>query len=509
MYTSNAQEVAWVIGLYLLVTFLFAYFSGKKIAQGRFMEEYFVGGRKTGPWILALTWVATMTSGGLFVGVPALAHTFGWILILWICGNMLVATMAFGVLGRRVSEIGKRTGALTFPDLLRDRFDSSAISLLASILIIVLQLAYMVAQYIAGARIIEAVIGLPYHWGVIGFSVTVTLYTAWGGFRAVAWTDSFQAIVMLIGIAIAAYFIVDMAGGLAVMNDKLQAQSTELISGPGPNKFLPLTGAISFFMIMPLATMGHPALVSRFLTFTGSAVLKRATFLSGLYVLLLYPLVILVGVGGRVLVPHLDTPDHALIATVLVAVPAVLAGIVIAAPVSAIMSTLSSFLLVCSGTIVRDIYQRNFKPELPDEAAKRYVLIATVAISLFGTLLALRPPQFLQLIVVFAGTGLGATFTWPAILAVFWPRMNKPGCMAGMIGGFASFVLQYVTLGDHSFFGFHPFVWSFLFSLLCSVVISLITPKQSAVFLSKYFGTPSTAATPPDVQSIGEKHAIS
>lgn len=489
MYTSNANDVAFIIVIYLFITFGFAWYSSRKLSQGNYMEQYFVGGRTTGPWILALTWVATMTSGGLYIGVPALAHTFGWVLLLWICGNMLVATTAFGVMARRVSEIGKNTGALTVPDLLRDRFESPAIAMIASALILVLQIAFMVAQYAAGARVIEAVTGLPYLWGVLGFSISVTIYTAWGGFRAVAWTDSFQAIVMLFGVSLVAWFVVDKAGGLEAMTASLAAQSPELVSAPGPNKFLPIAGAISFFMLMPLATMGHPALVSRFLTFTGSAVLKRATFLSGLYVLLLYPLVILVGVGGRVLVPELAAPDHALIATVLVAVPALLAGLVIAAPVSAIMSTLSSYLLVCSGTIVRDIYQRNFQPDLPEHKAKAYVLSATILIASIGTILALKPPQFLQLIVVFAGTGLGSTFTWPIILAIFWPRMNKYGGLAGIIGGFGSFVTQYTLMGDTSFYGFHPFVWSFFFSLACSILGSLMTRKQSAAYLAVYFPT--------------------
>lgn len=491
MYTSNATEVALVMVLYLAITFLFAWLSGRETAKGEYLEEYFVGGRKTGPWVLALTWAATATSGGLFIGVPALAHTFGWVLLLWLCGNMMTSTVAFGVLARRVSEIGKRTGALTFPDLMRDRFESPAIAITASALILVLQIAYMVAQYIAGGRIIEAVIGVPYYVGVLGFAIPVTIYTTWGGFRAVAWTDSFQAIVMFLGLAIVAWCVVDKAGGFEAMNASLAAQSVELVTGPGPNNFLPLAGAISFFMIMPLATMGHPALITRFLTFTGSAVLKRATFASSFYVLLLYPLVILVGVGGRVLVPQLQAPDHAFVATVLATVPAVLAGVVIAAPVAAIMSSLSTFLLVCSGTIVRDIYQRGFERDLSAQRAKKYVLVSSLAISVLGTLLALWPPKFLQLIVVFAGTGLGATFTWPIILALFWPRMNKYGGLAGLLGGFSSFVLQYTILGDVSFFGFHPFVWSFLFSLLCSIVGSLATPQQSARHLATYFADTS------------------
>lgn len=501
MYSENATQVALVIALYLGITFLFAFISGRKTAEGDFMEEYFVGGRQTGPWILGLTWIATMASGGTFIGVPGLIHSYGWIVFLWIAGFMMVITTGFGILGKRVGQLGAKTGALTFPDLLRDRFESPLIGMLSAAMIVLLYLAYMVAQYAAGARVLEAVVGIPYVWGVIGFAVSVGLYTAYGGFRAVAWTDSFQAVVMLIGVIITAIFAVRLAGGMSAIDAELARQNEELLSGPGPSNFLPLAAAVSFFILMPLSQLGQPALISRFLTFTGTAALKRAAFLTGIYVCIMYPLIILVGIASRVLVPDIEAPDHALTAVVMISVPALLAGFIIAAPVSAIMSSLSSFLLVSAGALVRDIYQRNFNPELEGDKAKRLTHILTGVITVVGLLLALNPPQYLQLIVVFAGTGLGATFAWPSILAIFWPRMNKAGCLGGIFGGFLSFVAQYSTMGGTSFGGFHPFVWSFLLSLACCVAGSLATPRQSREHLRLYFGA---AATPDELPLAAE-----
>ncbi len=490
MYSENATQVALVIALYLGITFVFAFVSGRKTSKGDFMSEYFVGGRQTGPWVLGLTWIATMASGGTFIGVPGLIHSYGWIVFLWIAGFMMVITTGFGILGKRVGQVGAKTGALTFSDVLRDRFESPAIGMLSAAMIVLLYLAYMVAQYAAGARVLEAVIGLPYHWGVIGFAVSVGLYTAYGGFRAVAWTDSFQAIVMLFGVMLTAYFAVQLAGGMDAINAQLAEQSEELVSGPGPDNFLPLVAAISFFILMPLSQLGQPALISRFLTFTGTAALKRAAFLTGVYVCIMYPLIIIVGIASRVLVPDIEAPDHALTAVVMLSVPALLAGFIIAAPVSAIMSSLSSFLLVSAGALVRDIYQRNFNPNMSGATAKRLTHLMTGLITLVGLGLALNPPEYLQLIVVFAGTGLGATFAWPSILAIFWPRMNKVGCLTGILGGFVSFVVQYSAMGGTSFLGFHPFVWSFLISLLGCIVGSLITPRQSEAHLRIYFGSP-------------------
>ena len=365
---SDKAHVGLAFTLYLGITFLLAYFARRRSGKGRFLEDFFVARREMGPWVLALTWIATSASGGTFIGAPSLAHRYGWILLLWISSLMVVATVGFGVVGKRVAKLGRQTGALTFSDLLRDRFESNTIGIVAGIAIVILYTAFMVAQYIAGARLVEAVTGVPYVWGALGFAVTVALYTAYGGFRAVAWTDSFQALVMLAGILVTAFFALRQAGGLPVVYDDLVALSPDLVRGPGPDQFLPLPAAISFFFIWPLANISQPSLITRFLASKDTRTLKRAAFLIGLYILLLYPAIMTLGVVSRVLVPELDAPDHAIPAVILEAVPPLLAGLTLAAPLAAIMSTISSFLLVSSSAIVRDLYQRNLRRELSERA---------------------------------------------------------------------------------------------------------------------------------------------
>ena len=488
MYAANTQ-VWFAFALYLAATFYFAYLAHRKSSKTGFMEDFFVAGRSIGPWVLGLTWIATAASGGTFIGSPALGHTFGWSVMLWICSYMVVATTGFGLFGKRIAELGRRTGALTFPDLLRDRFESQAIGTVSGVTIIILYIAYLVAQYVAGARVIEAVLGVPYHWGVVGFALTVSIYTAYGGFRAVAWTDAFQAVVMLIGVLVTAFFAIQKLGGLQAIYDGLQAQSPELLTTPGPQEFLPVPTAISFFFVWALAGPAQPSTITRFLACRDTKALKRACFLIGIYIALLYPCVIGIGIMGRLLVPELDAPDHATAATILAVVPPVIAGFVLAAPMAAIMSTISSFLLVTSSALVRDLYERNLPEPLSEKRARGLTTLATFGVAGFALLFALDPPDFLQFIVVFAGTGLAATFFFPTLLGIYWPRMNKAGCLAGIIGGFGSFLLQYVAFGTKSFGGFDPFVWSMLVSLVAVVVISFGTPPGSKSLRERYFPT--------------------
>ena len=261
--TAPSARVAFAV--YIALTFLLAYLARRQASGSGFLREFFVGGRTIGPWVLGLTWIATSASGGTFIGAPSLGHAHGWSVMLWISGYIVVATTGFGLLGRRIAELGERTGALTFPDLLRDRFQSRAIGAISGVAMLVLHTSFIVAQYIAGARVLEAALGVPYVWGVASFAVVVGIYTAYGGFRAVAWTDSFQAIVMLVGVLLTAGFGLYKVGGMQAVYDGLAAQSPDLLTPTGPDGFLPLSAAISFFFVWPLAVAGQPSLITRFL----------------------------------------------------------------------------------------------------------------------------------------------------------------------------------------------------------------------------------------------------
>lgn len=486
MYES-APLVRVAFALYLAFTFLLAYLARRQAVGGGFLREFFIGGRTIGPWVLGLTWIATSASGGTFIGAPALAHANGWSVMLWISGYIVVATVGFGLLGRRIVELGGTTGALTFPDLLRDRFESRAIGALSGIAMLVLHTSFIVAQYIAGARVLEAALGVPYMWGVLGFAVIVSVYTAYGGFRAVAWTDSFQAIVMLVGVLLTVGFGLYRVGGLQAVYDGLAAQSPELLTPTGPDAFLPFPAAISFFFVWPLAVAGQPSLITRFLACRDLGSLRRAALLIGVYVLLLYPAVIFAGILGRVLVPDLAASDHALPATILASVPSVLAGFVLAAPMAAIMSTISSFLLVAAGAIARDLYQRNVRREVSEGHARAATHIAILAVSIVAGAFALRPPDYLQYIVIFSGTGLSATFLFPTVLAVFWTGMNRTGCLAGIATGFIAFLAQYAAFGTRSFWGLDPFVWSLIACAMACVIGSKLGSRDPRSVLGKYF----------------------
>jgi sodium/pantothenate symporter len=269
--------------------------------------------------------------------------------------------------------------------------------------------------------------------------------------------------------------------------DSPEVQDPALLSGPGPGNFLPLSAAMSFFAIYALSAPGQPSLLTRFLTCRDTATIRRSCFIIGVYILLVYPAVMTLGVVGRALVPELEAPDHAMPATILAAAPPALAGILLAAPFAAIMSTVSSYLLVTSSAVVRDLYSRNRKGSLSDRRAQILTRSSTFGLAALTLAFALQPPAFLQCIVIFAGTGLGATFLFPTLLTIYWPRMNHAGFVAGMTAGLASFLVQYATWGTRSFGGFDPFVWSLIISAGFAVGGVRLGKRTSQKTLEIYF----------------------
>src|SRR4051812_2760028 len=295
------------------------------VERSQFVQGYFQGNRGLGAWTIALT--ATVQSGGTFMGFPSLVYTYGWIVALWIGSYMVVPLTGFAVIGKRVAQISRRTGAVTMPDLFRARYGSPAAGLICSLLIIVFMTIMMLAQFKAGAVVMKiawpgtgalalaedtsAPVDRVYLIGLAIFSLTVVGYTLIGGFLAAVWTDLLQSIMMFIGVMILVVLALSATKGLepasrrAVANveklaldrgqppDKAHEIASQYAAGPGlradptgqtiGSPFLPLTMAFSFFCFWPYAGMASPASVVRIMACKDTRVLRQSIFLLATY----------------------------------------------------------------------------------------------------------------------------------------------------------------------------------------------------------------------------------
>ncbi|MSR30291.1 MAG: hypothetical protein EXR99_02185 [Gemmataceae bacterium] len=307
-------------------------------------------------------------------------------------------------------------------------------------------------------------IDLGYFLGLIIFSLTVISYTTFGGFWAVTWTDVLEGIVMLVGVVILAFLAwnaVPALGektGLAAATEHLKNMSSPgsepgaLVYGPGPGHFLTIGLAFSFFCLWPLASAGQPSAMVRLMSFKDTPSLRRALVLVSSYYLLTYFSLLVIFICARSIFPTQylreigseGVPDSIMPALIRHLAHPMIAGVLLAAPYAAIMSTVAAFLLIISSSLVRDLFQRTLYPQASEKTLKWMSYSVTFSVGLIVMLGALRPPDFLQYIIVFTGSGQGAAFLFPMTAVLYWKRATRMGVLAGMAGGFLSLVSLYL-----------------------------------------------------------------
>ena len=654
---SGSSSALITFLIYTLIVFGLAALSNRLLKSKSFLSEYFLGSRGLGVWAFALTFAATSASGGSFTGFPSKIYSHGWVLALWIGSYMVVPICTMGFLGKRLNQVARISGAITVPDVLRDRFGSRSFGLLAVALIVFFMSFNLVAQFKAGSLILKTLLNdvelfhqTSSNWmgGITGdagllpgvdpgyllclltFGVAVIVYTTYGGFHAVVWTDVMQGIVMVIGVMVmlplALYQVASMnprntsslefttremakmtpprrgqatlrletssqenvlltAGTWFAVNDDsdgsrrlFRLNSTTIIeageheqrtvddglseittpaeierimqrlesldkslsgelrrdirllnidvtgyrygadrpgsyvTGPGPDPnsdlgFLPLSLAISFFFMWAISGSGQPSNMVRLMAFRDSTTLRRAIITVAVYYSAIYIPLVIIFCCARLLLPGMDAESDRIMPAIAVSLTrqagvAWLAGLLVAAPFAAVMSTVDSFLLMISSALVRDIYQRNINPAAREQTLKRLSYMFTLLVGTIAMAGAINPPLFLQDIIVYTGSGLAAAFLAPIVFAIYWPRANATGCIAGMAAGFAAHLSLYVAgmfieggsfFRPYRLFNFDPIIIGLFVSFATVYVVTKLTPAPDPEQVRRYFYRTRTA----------------
>ena len=495
MSEPSSYGVLAALAVFLVASIAVAAIAQRRIEKGRFLAGYFLGNRGLGAWAMALT--ATVQSGGTFMGFPALVYSHGWIVALWIAGYMIVPLSGFAILGKRLAQLSRRSGALTVPDLFHERFASPAAGLFSSLIIILFMGAMMIAQFKAGAIVMKiawpdprlsAAVGAGevdwgYFIGLIVFSLTVVGYTLMGGFLASVWNDLFQSVLMVIGVLILLYLVVPMAGGLEqATRTAMEKTSPAFASGPGYTRpdepggppsvrqFLTPGLAVSFFFVWVFAGVGSPAGMVRVMASQGTEVLRKSIFLLSIYNCMIYVPLIAICIAGRALIPSLDKPDE-IIPQLAVMVTrgtpggSLVAGLILAAPFGAVMATVSCYLLVIASGLVKDIYLRFLRSGASTREIRWVTYAAMIAVGLIAVGANIKPVRYLQALVVFSGTGAAAAFVTPILMTCFWRRATAAGLVSSMLAG-AGTVLSLFGLNWIARFAQSLTAESFLYSTL-------------------------------------------
>lgn len=458
-------EVLLPLLAYLLLVFGLSVFAYTRRQQGSFLTEYFLGNRSMGGFVLAMTLTATYISASSFIGGPGAAYKYGlgWVLLAMI--QLPAVWLSLGVLGKKFAILARRYNAVTLNDMLYARYKSRLLVWLASLSLLVAFLGAMTVQFIGGARLLETAAGIPYDTGLLIFGVSIALYTSFGGFRASVLNDAMQGLVMLLGTVLLLAAVIHTAGGLHSAVDKLRHIDPKLVSVQGADNVLSLPFMASFWILVCFGVIGLPHTAVRCISYRDSKAVHRGIVLGTLVVAILMFGMHLSGALGRAILPDLNVPDQVIPTLMIAVLPPWAAGIFLAAPMAAIMSTINAQLLQSSATIVKDLYLGVRPAQLTNERLlKRFSSLATLVLGLLVVLAAWRPPEMLIWLNLLAFGGLEAVFLWPLVLGLYWERANAAGALSSMIVGAVCYTLL-ATIDLH-IAGLHPIVPSLLLSLL-------------------------------------------
>ena len=325
--------------IYLAFVFgaaIYAYVKRQK--SGDFLSEYYVGNRSMTGFVLAMTTASTYASASSFIGGPGAAYKYGlgWVLLAMI--QVPAVWLALGALGKKFALLSRKTNALTINDLLLYRYKNKYLVWIACVALLIAFFAAMTVQFIGGARLLETTIGIPYTQALLIFALTVGIYTFVGGFRAVVLTDTIQGTVMILGTIVLLVGVIYQVGGIESAVKKLTEIDPSLVSPYGPNDMLDFQFMASFWILVCFGVVGLPHTAVRCMAFKDSKALHSGMLIGTIVLTVVMLGMHLAGALGRVVVPALTVSDKVIPSLMLQVLPPIVAGIFLAAPMSAIMS---------------------------------------------------------------------------------------------------------------------------------------------------------------------------
>lgn len=478
MNHSSSFDLILPVACYIGLTYLLALYCNQRLrSSAAFLEEYYVGGRSLGGFVLAMTLVATYTSASSFIGGPGIAYTrgLGWVLLAMI--QVPAAWLTLGVLGKKFAIVARRVRAVTVNGFLKARYESQAVATLASFGLLAFFLAAMTAQFVGGARLFQVITGLPYHWGLFIFAGTVVLYTTVGGFRAVALTDAIQGVVMVVGTLVLFCSILQAGDGMTAIMERLRAIDPALLTPFGPGHSISKPFILSFWVLVCFGVIGLPHTAVRCMGYRDSKAMHRAIIIGTFVMTFILLGMHLSGALGRAVLPELDQPDLIMPLLSVAVLPPVVAGLFLAAPLASVMSTIDSQLIQMSATLVEDVWLSLMKRRADEKQLRRLGMWSTAILGIIVLLAALRPPSLIVWLNLFAFGGMEATFLWPFVLGLYWRRANAAGALASILCG--NICYFWMGTGLKSFLGLNVIVPTLLVSLATFIVVSLVTTRPS------------------------------
>jgi sodium/proline symporter len=478
-------------------------------------DNYFIGGRKLGPWITAMSAEASDMSGWLLMGLPGVAYWLGLSDAFWTAIGLAAGTyINWLIVAKRLRRYSVVAGnAITIPEFISNRFkeNKKIILTISSLFILVFFTVYAASCFVTFGKLFSTLFDMQYQVVMIIGAFVVILYTFLGGFLAESVSDFLQGIVMIAALCLILVLGTISAGGIsAVINNikgipgffeffgiaqpqladgvqQIDAAGRPLFGEAGNYGFLTIISTLSW----GLGYFGMPQVLLRFMAIEKSSDLKKSRRIATIWCVISLFAALSIGLIGRAMYPtELLTQSSSESIFIIMStglLPPLVAGIILSGILAATMSSSDSYLLISASAFSRDIYKGIMKKDATDKQIMIVTRITLLIVSLFGIVIALDENSIIFQVVSFAWAGFGATFGPIMLFSLLWKKTTRSAAIAGMLtGGGMVFIWKLLLKPIGGVFGIYELFPAFVLSCIVIVVFSLITKKPDQAVLDEF-----------------------
>ena len=491
---TNAQVgILIVMIVYLLGMVLIGFAFSKK---NETVGDFYLGGRKLGPLVTAMSAEASDMSSYLLMGLPGLAYLTGLADVGWTAIGLAVGTyLNWLFVAKRIRRYSARTGSFTIPDFFSDRYGDKhrILMLIAALEIIIFFIPYTGSGFAACGKLFSSLFGISYHTAMIVSAIVIVVYTMLGGFLAASTSDFVQSIVMTVALLIVLGFGINTAGGMdAVLDNARQlpgylsftATHDPVAKTASPYGFITTLSTLAW----GLGYFGMPHILLRFMAIEDDRKLSLSRRVATIWVVISMAVAVLIGIVGLGMSANGSVPvlEGSASETIIVEIssllsshgwlPAIVAGIILSGILAATMSTADSQLLAASSSVSENIFHRFMKLNIDEKRMMTLARLSLLIIAVIGVGIAWDPNSSVFQIVSFAWAGFGASFGPVVLLALFWRRSNMQGALAGMIaGGAMVFIWKFGVRPLGGIWNIYELLPAFIIAIIVNVLVSLAT----------------------------------
>ncbi|MDA1371661.1 MAG: sodium/proline symporter [Proteobacteria bacterium] len=487
----------FMIVLYFSVLMFLGYRASRRI---RNMNDFVIGGKSLSFWVAAFSAQATGESAWLLLGLTGMGAMVGFSAYWVVVGEFLGVAAAWFLMATRFKRLTDKYDSMTVIDYMVSRFKSKThfLRVMSAFVLSIFVLIYISAQIDATGSAFETFLNWNYMTGAIVGFVIVAIYCIAGGFLAAAWTDMFQGAVMLFCLMLlpaVAYLSLSNAGSIY---DGLYAIEPGLVNMWGAGGFTLMNLSVVIGMgLIGLGFLGSPQVFARLIAIRSESQINRGKWVAIVFTILVDFSAVSIGVLGRYIFTTQGVEPDAVLGNgaqnvlselVEYTFPPWIVGLYVAAVLSAIMSTVSSLLVMAAGSITHDLYEKIYNPLLSDLDAKRMcrritIVLAACALGVAVIVSILSPDRTIFWFVIFGWAGIAATFCPMIILSLFWPRFTERAAITSMLTGFSmtiisKFVLQAMDGIGPYFVALETMPPSFLSALIVGYVVTIMWPDN-------------------------------